>query len=241
MLEDPCPQSDELYQLKDEVMSLDRDFERWQGGGNSNFRQSTIGNINPKQIAQDIAVGYWPGSVDTYLDVNIAGIWNTSRAARLLLINLVIKLSDVLKDGQDHVSELRNALDIADDMVASIPYHLTEDLQVFLRDIGSSEEIINPGRPVGGLYLMHPVYVASTLEILPPQMREYMRKCLAWIGTYMGIGQASVLSKVRVDSCFPSLSSTVTWRLMLTDIKAGEIDTQNFADGCMIVWAGMLV
>jgi len=76
---------------------------------------------------------------------------------------------------------------------------------------------MNPGRPVGGLLLMHPIYVASTLLIVPQHMREYMKECLEWIGMHMGIGQASLFA------------------------KAPKIDKEYFADGCMIVWAGMLV
>ena len=58
--------------------------------------------------------------------------------------------------------------------------------------------VVNPGRSVGGLLLMHPIYVASKLPIVPQQMREYLENCLEWIAMYMGIGQASLLAKVGV-------------------------------------------
>ena len=84
-------------------------------------------------------------------------------------------------------------------MLASVPYHLVENLQVFLRDseLKTSIEINNPGRLLGGLLLMYPLYVTSRMRFLDTARREYMLRCLAWIGEYMGIGQATVLAKVR--------------------------------------------
>jgi hypothetical protein len=53
------------------------------------------------------------------------------------------------------------------------------------------------GRPVGGLLLMYTLYVLLTLPIVEPKLKVYIRDCLAWIGTHMGIGQATILSKVK--------------------------------------------
>ena len=190
--------SDDLYLLKVEAMALDQGFAKWQEAQAEDFKPTTVGQVSQGQARSILAVGYWPGRVDTYFDLYVAGVWNTSRTARFLLINLILKLSKILNDNQNHSREHQDALRLVEDIVASIPYHLTEDLQVFLRDMGKNAAAMNPGRPVGGLLLMHPIYVASKLLIVPQQMREYMTECLAWIGMYMGIGQASLFAKVRV-------------------------------------------
>jgi hypothetical protein len=82
-------------------------------------------------------------------------------------------------------------------MLASVPYHLVENPQVFL----ISTEITNPdlGRILGGLLLVHPLYlyVTSQMRFLDKTMREYMLRCLAWIGEYMWIRQTTVLVNVR--------------------------------------------
>ncbi|KAL2847843.1 hypothetical protein BJY01DRAFT_163826 [Aspergillus pseudoustus] len=89
------------------------------------------------------------------------------------------------------------------DILASIPYHLAKDLSAV--DMSSSTTSglrTSPtpapgvGRPVGGLLLLHPLYVLSSCTIVPPSVQMYVRKCLAWIGEHMGIGQATVMSKV---------------------------------------------
>jgi hypothetical protein len=202
LLANPSVGSEERYLLNEEAMALDRDFASWQGTRCDELNPHTIGNVSERQSRSRSGPGYWPGRVDVYFDLYVAGVWNTSRAARLLLISLILQLSKLLNDNQDHSREHQDAHLLAEDMVASTPYHLAEDLQVFLRDAGQDAAAINPGRPVGGLLLMHPIYMASTLLIVPQQMREYMRECLAWIGTYMGIGQASLFAKVGHLFCF---------------------------------------
>ncbi len=75
---------------------------------------------------------------------------------------------------------------------------------VFIRDVGkNAAAAMNPGRSVGGLLLMHTIYVASNLSIVPQQIRLYLKDCLEWIGMYMGIGQASLFAKVRISDFGP--------------------------------------
>ncbi|PMD32695.1 hypothetical protein L207DRAFT_440254 [Hyaloscypha variabilis F] len=207
----------DLYQLKQEAMALERDFEEWQRLRCPSFNPRIVGHVNPTRNGTRHNVGCWPGRVDAYFDLYVAGVWNTSRTARLLLISLILKLSSVVHDAQCHAREHKEALILVGDIIASIPYHLTDELQNFLDEGGKGGKSLEPGRPVGGLLLMHPIYVASTLLIVPQEMREYLKDCLSWIGINMGIGQASVFA------------------------KAPKIDKQYFADGSLLVWAGMLV
>lgn len=56
---------------------------------------------------------------------------------------------------------------------------------------------IVPGRAVGGLLIMHSLYVTSHLSVTGPHIKTQLRDCLAWIGSNMGIGEATVLASVR--------------------------------------------
>jgi hypothetical protein len=60
----------------------------------------------------------------------------------------------------------------------------------------SSPGIITPGKSVGGLLILHPLTVSSTLSVVSLEMQTHFRNCLAWIGDNMGIGQATLLAKV---------------------------------------------
>lgn len=182
-------------------MALDEEVQMWQGTRCSAFNPRIIGQITKEQAGLVSEVGYWPGRVDAFFDLYVASVWNTSRIARLLIISLILKLSNLLNDKQDHTLKKRDALKLAGDIIASIPYHLTDDLQTLLQNGCENEQVISPGKPVGGLLLMHPIYIASTLMIVPQEMREYLKECLSWIETYMGIGQASIFAKVSPFSC----------------------------------------
>jgi hypothetical protein len=81
-------------------------------------------------------------------------------------------------------------------IVSSIPYLLTADLQAFVKNAAAGSPPLVPGRPVGGLLSMHTLYVLSTLPMTDRKLKVYIKACLAWIGTCMGVGQAALLSKV---------------------------------------------
>ncbi|KAK0516280.1 hypothetical protein JMJ35_000883 [Cladonia borealis] len=224
LLADPLTGLDNLHQLKCEATALDQAFVRWEQARAEDFKPWEVGQVSGGQEAK-LGVGYWPGRVDTYFDLYVAGVWNTYRAARLLLLDLVLKLSTILNDGHMHGSGYQETLRLVEDMVSSIPFHLAEDIQVFLRGLENGYGVgkknvlatIEPGRPVGGLLLMHPLYVVSKLSIVPQQLREYLRDSLEWIAKHMAIGQASIFAKIP------------------------EIHEEYLADGCTLVWAGMLV
>ncbi|RDW57449.1 hypothetical protein BP6252_13787 [Coleophoma cylindrospora] len=182
-----------LNSLNEEAIQLERRFSRWQDSRNTEFKPTIIGHVSKGRSGSETAAGYWPGRVDTYFDLYVAGVWNIFRAARLLLIVLIVNLPNTTGDTDSHI---RTANCIVEDMIASIPYHLTDNLPAFLSELATSIEITDPGRSVGGLLLMHPLYVASKMPFLPEKVRKYMLTCLSWIGSNMGLGQAGVLATV---------------------------------------------
>ncbi|KIX00977.1 uncharacterized protein Z518_10043 [Rhinocladiella mackenziei CBS 650.93] len=190
-------ESKDFSALKNESIALDRRFAKWQNSRVTEFKPTRVGHVSQSRYESQIAVGYWPGKVDTYFDLYVAGVWNIFRAARLLLVALIVKLSDTC-GGHDSFMDLSyTANGIVEDMIASVPYHLADNLQAFLNELARSTEIADPGKSLGGLLLMHPLYVASKMSFLSEEIREYMRACLTWIGSNMGLGQATLLAKVR--------------------------------------------
>lgn len=117
------------------------------------------------------------------------------RQTRLLLLTTLIK---IVSSNQHHY--IATAQTLVGDIAASIPYHLTDNLQVFLRE-GKMET----GRGLGGLLLMHPLYVASMVD-------ESMRSWLVWIAENMGIGQAGLLAKMEsVDMDYLESADMIIW------------------------------
>ena len=84
-------------------------------------------------------------------------------------------------------------------MAASIPFHPSKNLTTFVEQVENGLELaVSPGKSVGGLLLMHRLFVASNLSVILPQAQAHMKECLAWIGTHMGISQGTLLSNVRI-------------------------------------------
>lgn len=177
-------------------IDLNRRFAEWADSRVPGFKPTTIGKISQRYDKVDIAVSYWPVNVDTYFDLYVAGVWNIFRVARLILLSLIIKLSAILGKKENCIEFISAGNCILEDMLASIPYHLINNLPAFVSLLSNETEITEPGRYLGGLLLMHPLYVVSEIPFVPEPARDYMRKCLAWIGSNMGIGQATLLANV---------------------------------------------
>lgn len=207
MLSNPLVATEILSLLKQDAITLDQAFAAWQASQAAEINPRAIGQVAPETPGTPPKPGYWPTRFDAYFDLYVAGVWNISRTARLLLLSLVLKLSKLLNDDLNTSRHQQDALIVLDDILASIPYHLAEDLDGIVR-CGSKDKSFEPGRPVGGLLLMHPIYIASTLSIVPPDVREYLKDCLSWIGKHMGICQASLFAKVLFDpASLPFLAS----------------------------------
>ena len=189
--------SHSIDHLRLEAVALHEAWGEWQASQPDDCRPCTVGNCADKSPGSRIKVGHWPSKIDTYVDLYIASVWNISRAARLLLADICASLplnesNDVKVIPDNEISQ-----DI-EGLIASIPFHLAEDVQVFLRDLEKTPptSIAAPGRVAGGLLLMHPLAAVARLSIVPIGIREYLTDCLEWTALNMGIGQASFLAKV---------------------------------------------
>ena len=159
----------------------------------------TVGYLGHQHSQSKPKAGYWPVRVDTYFDPYVAGVWNTCRVARLILTEITHKLFGTLNGLQQQIHEQTETLNLIGDILASVPYHLAEDIHGFVSGSNDKAEELAPGRAVGGLLLMYPIFVAAHLSVVPPQVQTYFKDCLEWIGYNMGIGQASVLAKVMIQ------------------------------------------
>jgi hypothetical protein len=130
--------------------------------------------------------------------VYVAAVWNTYRKTRLMTLTVIIRCLQRLgmKSSQHNVKAEMNEL--ANDMAASVPFQLFQNPLKLIEQAQSGAELtLLPGKAVGGLLLMHPLFIISNFSVISPEPRVFMRECLVWMGTHMGIGQATLLSKVR--------------------------------------------
>lgn len=181
--------------LKADCEALNQRFKKWESSQASEARPAPVSTVSSEKKASLISVGCWPGKVDTYSDFYMAGIWNIARASRLLLLVLMMQLSDDLGDTDGSADLAQKADSIVDEIISSVPYHPTDNLYDFLN--WPQTEITEPGRILGGLLMMHQLYVASEVPTLSESTRDYLKRCLAWISSDMGIGYAGKLAQVQ--------------------------------------------
>ncbi|EED22673.1 hypothetical protein TSTA_061610 [Talaromyces stipitatus ATCC 10500] len=101
--------SDTLNQLHNEAQELDRAFPMWKETRETSFHPSTIFYMEDNYDPSECPVGFWPGEVDTYFDLYSSAVWNIYRAARLFLVDLILKLSSALNDERSLDTETETA------------------------------------------------------------------------------------------------------------------------------------
>ncbi|KAK5054492.1 hypothetical protein LTR84_001383 [Exophiala bonariae] len=193
ILASPSALSDDLRTVLQKVIILDKEFSKWV------LRQPDA--WQPRSLRSEIGPSlsypsWWPGRLDVYLDLYVAAAWNVFRKTRLMLLDIMVRCLSRLQEKDTYGQKQAEATALAYQIMASIPFHVADNVET-LSELGHSTTVtVNPGRAVGGLLLMHPLYVAANLSIVPRHLQDQMRDCLAWIGENMGIGQAAVFSKV---------------------------------------------
>ncbi|KAI9148838.1 Transcription factor dbaG [Paramyrothecium foliicola] len=180
-------------ELMSECIALRDRFTRWEKGIAPQAWPAVIRSFNGPAEDLHVPVGCRRGRVDTYPDLYIAGVWNIARAAKLLLVFLMQKLPTDQDDPKTTAIHSSTSETLVDNIFASVPYHLTDNLYSFLET--NPAGIAEPGRTLGGLLLVMPLLCVSMLPIVSEEKRHYATKCLRWTAANMGIGLADVLAQ----------------------------------------------
>ena len=208
ILSDPKASKVDLGTLKQQATLLDKEFSLWPLCQPKEWAPQTLGTIEKGAQSTDTTLDsmpFWPGKIESYFDLYVVAVWNTYRKARLRLLQIVADCSQRLRSAsqlqakpatlQKLQSEIR---ELVDGLCASVPFHLSADLHHCLQSGGTIGDLYSPGKALGGLLLMYPLYIASTLTLIPPEQRDWMKGRLRWIGKNMGIRQALMLANVRL-------------------------------------------
>lgn len=150
----------------------------------------------------------------------VAAVINTYRKTRLMLLEILCRMARQLNRREVLLGFEQQSSCLIEDILASIPYHLASDPQAYLTFIaaGTPPPI---GRPVGGLLLLHPLYVLATCQSLSSSVKSYVLNVLAWIGEHMGIGQATMMAKVSDLSGYPRLTKCNMDILLISNLALG--------------------
>lgn len=199
-LQDPQTPQTILEETFAEALRKEHAFSQWDKNLDTSWLANTIGYVTEAEAKASSCPFTWHGAVQSYFDVYVAAVMNTYRKTYLMLLEALIRTAshiDPINHADTIIKWSYKITLLADAIVVSIPYHLTSNLHDYLRAIASRRGTPGIGRCVGGLLLLPPLYVLSTSSVLHHAMKSYVKRCLAWIGQYMGIGQGTLMSKVN--------------------------------------------
>ncbi|KIX09256.1 uncharacterized protein Z518_00335 [Rhinocladiella mackenziei CBS 650.93] len=188
---------EDVGRVLQEAMRLDKEYSKWPASQPDEWRPW---RVEPCEQASVRYPEWWPRKADFYFDLYVAAAWNTYRKTRLMLLDVIMQCLNRLQVKDAYGQKQAEIAELADAIMSSIPFHVTDQFHNLMQQPNHVTGKVSPGKSVGGLLLMHPVYVAANLDVVSPHLRAQMRNCLAWIGEHMGIGQATVFSKVGAGS-----------------------------------------
>ena len=134
-------------------------------------------------------------------------MWNSYRQCQMHLTNLLDQINLALsKDletyasSRDHFKFTNETQLLADEVCASIPYMLAGAEIQENKSCGSTWVLPRPPKLLGGFGLQWALFTISILSILPEDVRARVKTVLLWIGSNVGLGQATVLAHVSVPT-----------------------------------------
>ncbi|KFZ10003.1 hypothetical protein V501_05389 [Pseudogymnoascus sp. VKM F-4519 (FW-2642)] len=150
----------------------------------------------------------YPGRIDTFPDVWIAGVWTLLRVTRLFISGAVVRCAAWLNTSVDYrttpeyAAAARLGTDSVNDIVAGIPYHLgwkanKGPLQRFAvagDNCFAFGDNQNTPRALGSYLSTWPIFSASCSDFATDAQRTWLKGRLHYITDVMGINQAGTLA-----------------------------------------------
>ncbi|KAH7176944.1 C6 zinc finger protein [Dactylonectria macrodidyma] len=170
---------------------LHRDLSDWAIKAIDRWSYSTATNASHASGTE-----FSPSEIHRYPDFYIARVWNFYRVSRLIILSLLIRatswwlhvLSETVPDGFDVAKFKARSLCLVDEICASVPFLLGQDLSKMKlpatnswetgQHSSSSKSVLPKSTSltgVGSFSLMWPLHVACSASSVPTAQREWMR------------------------------------------------------------------
>lgn len=167
----------------------------------------------------------YPGRVDAYSDLIVASIWNATRATRIILMSLLIRVAAWIcspadfRSTPEYATAVRTCKANIADIISSVPFMLS----MHQRDVQQQQQQ-HPSAPpsapsgfacgtdeqskmLGGLMVAWPLSTVRTCDYTMDEQREWAIGRLNFIASELGIKYASSLAAVSfpLDNTFIAL------------------------------------
>ncbi|KAK4140101.1 uncharacterized protein C8A04DRAFT_32388 [Dichotomopilus funicola] len=217
---------------------LDQAMTHWMASVPESWRARTLcwQYSDPSSVSSDgkdySLAEVFPGRVDLYPDIWVAGLWNQLRAARLALMSIIVRTLAWVNFPGDYrtmpqfASAARLCIDIIADILASVPcclgWHLKrKDLWPQDMPVGVAGGDGSVSKGLAGYFLAFPLACVLTQDYTTDAQRTYIRGRLRHIGDVLGVKYAHILCLLQFR--VPSM-------LMWSDVKnaASGVAAANF-------------
>lgn len=157
----------------------------------------------------------YPGRVDAYSDLIVASIWNATRATRIILMSLLIRVAAWVcspadfRSTPEYATAVRTCKANIADIISSVPYMLSMHHQKDVQQpsapapsgfaCGTDEQ----SKMLGGLMVAWPLSTVRTCDFTMDTQREWAIGRLNFIASELGIKYASSLAAAKIR--FPSM------------------------------------
>lgn len=177
--------SDELFDLYEKAKNVEMELAGWSVNLPEDYAYSRI------ELQQKDIQNMYPREAHTYKSVPVACNWNQWRIHRLYVLSIILQCDAILSSSEvklPNTSQLRNtARSLADDVCASVPYHLG-----YCRGVISEEETSFFPHPSGvprgsklgknsAWLLIPPMSLLARMTFLPESQRLW---CKAYADYY---------------------------------------------------------
>lgn len=152
----------------------------------------------------------YPGRVDAYSDLIVASIWNATRATRIILMSLLIRVAAWIcspadfRSTPEYATAVRTCKANIADIISAVPYMLSMHQKDVQRPsapapggfaCGTDEQ----SKMLGGLMVAWPLSTVRTCDYTMDEQREWAIGRLNFIASELGIKYASSLAAVSVS------------------------------------------
>jgi hypothetical protein len=204
MIVTPRTQEDfeKTLKLVGRAQELEKSFLTWEATLSHEWRYNTVAWADSIPDC-DISVSeVYPGKIDIFPDLLVAFYYNMARVSRLFLAGFIIHCvvciyatgdSDY-RTTPDYIEASRLSIEMINDIVASIPYHLGWRA-AHSKEFGDQGDD-GKGKSLGAYFLIWPLFSTLISDFTTDAQRNFIIGRMRYMTEEMGLNAAEMLTKV---------------------------------------------
>lgn len=233
LLAEPSPSRKALLDLYQGLIEFRDEVELWADDQPTAWSPELVGYVLQDAPVLEEVPWICSGPVEKYFDsermfvqavtnsiltpttVYVATAWNSWRSMHMVWLDQLFHVSKAL-GRNDLIPHCISKVDsLVGGLKASIPYHLSRDVEEYVKQVNVGKPALQTNHLSGGLLLFHHLYSIGRCTIVDASTRQYLANTLRWIGNEMGIGSASVLADcLQPDEQGPSVMQSSNFSFM---------------------------